>query len=192
VLLIEAIALVTNSTVTTTVSQQTSAWSLAEIINYVTAAATVVLAVYAGITIAQARKNRILDEYDKELVNLFNPMSVILSRAELRIDPYIGTIIDNKCIGQYQSLTKTDVEKLREIFTKYGHYLTGSHYYSIQELIFLEKELDNNHLIFPMDPSTSKACGLDEHVNWGECFALVDTIRPHLIAESLRLQRSWF
>jgi hypothetical protein len=188
--------LVTNSTVTvtTTVSQQTTGISILglSLTDWITACATVALALYAVVTIHEGRVARNLDEYEKELVNLFNPMADILSRAEDYTEPHIVTDDSGKSyIGQYQKLMMTDVKTLREIFVKYGHYLWGTYYPIIRDLLFFEKTLDSSWLIFPRDQRTAEMSGLYTHANWTECFVAIDLRRKQLIAECVKLRQGW-
>ena len=195
--------LVTNSTVTvtTTVSEQTTGISLSglPITDWITAfssfvmmIATVVLALYAAVTIHEGNKARSLDEYDKELVNLFNPMAHILSRTKEYTDPFVVTYATGESyMGRYQKFLNRDIKDLREIFVKYGHYLEGSRYHDIKRLLFFNKELDAEHLLLPKDERTAEMCGLGEDANWTECFAAIDVRRQQLIAECIKLQRGW-
>jgi hypothetical protein len=50
---------------------------------------------------------------------------------------------------------ESDVAKLRRIFVKYGHYLWGSPYHAIENLLFFDKRLDSSHLIFPWNDTRS-------------------------------------
>lgn len=194
--LIEAVVLVTNSTVTvtTTVSQQTTGISILglPLTDWITAAATLVLALYAAVTIHEAKRARRLDEYEKELVNLFNPMAHVLGRTEGYTEPFMVTYASGETyIGSYQKFLETDVKNLREIFVKYGHYLEGSRYDDIRSLLFLNKELDTRYLLLPKDERTARMCGLSEDANWTECFVAIDVRRQQLIAECIKLQRGW-
>jgi hypothetical protein len=194
--LIEAVVLATNSTatVTTTVSQQTTGISILglPLTDWITAGATLVLALYAAVTIHEGRKARCLDEYDKELVNLFNPMADILSRTEGYTDPFVVTYATGESyVGSYQKFLETDVKNLREIFVKYGHYLAGLRYHDIKSLLFFNKSLDSRYLIFPKDERTARMCGLAEDANWTVCFVAIDVRRQQLIGECIKLQRGW-
>jgi hypothetical protein len=197
VALIGTVVLVTNSTVTvtTTVSEQTTGIStdwITAFSSLVMMIATMFLAIYAYVTIDEGKKARTLDMCEKQLVNLFNPMAHILSRT-------LEYIPEDISLGKYQMLLEGDVEELREMFVKYGHYLTGSHYQSIDSLLFFDQKRASittlrdfgSYLVFPYDQATAEICGLDKHANWMECFAAIDVRRKQLIVECIRLQRGW-
>jgi hypothetical protein len=148
-------------------------------------AITAALVYYARVTIIEGKKTRKLDSYERQLVNLFNPMKHILSRAKPYTDPFVVRDTSGKSyLGQYQKLLDTDVEELRDIIVKYGHYLgasgLGSLYDRIDNLLFFEKRLDSDYLVFPMDEKTAEMCGLDEHVNWIECFVPINERQKQL------------
>jgi hypothetical protein len=156
--------------------------------------ATVVLAIYAYVTIREGKKTRNLDEYERELVNLFNPMSTILSRPKGYTDPFVITDDSGKSYtGHYQMLLEKDVNELREIFVKYGHYLEGSRYHDIESLLFFTKPRDTHsgYLMFPTDERTAEMCGLGEDANWTEVFVAINSRRQQLIGECLKLQYGW-
>jgi hypothetical protein len=200
-LLIEQV--LTNSTVTTTVLQQASGASFLGLLltDWITAfssfamvAITAALVYYARVTILEGKKDRQLDSYEKQLVNLFNPMAWFLHRAELFVQPPVVADSGEAYTPRYRKLLKTDVENLRKVFVEYGHYLEAAPFFwpresivrphhSIESFLFFENRLDSSYLIFPDDERTAEMCRLDKYANWADIFATVAAAREILIAE---------
>ena len=192
----EVITLATNSTVTvtTTISQQTigpTDW-ITLVSTVAMAIATIFVAIYAYLTVEEGKKTRKLDSYEKQLMNLFNPMAHILHRAKHYVEPIaVFNEAGESLTPTYQKLLKTDVVNLRKIFVEYGHYVVGwssnTGYRSIETFLFYEKELDDKYLLFPKDQRSAEMCQLDEGGNWIDIFLAMDLTRKKLIAECKRL-----
>jgi hypothetical protein len=156
--------------------------------------ATMLLAIYAYLTVEEGKKARKLDSYEKQLVNLFNPMAWFLHRAEQFVQPLVVVASGESYTPRYRKLLKTDVENLRKVFVEYGHYLEAAPFFwpresivrphhSIESFLFFENRLDSSYLIFPDDQRTAEMCQLDKYANWADIFGAVAVARELLIAE---------
>jgi len=120
----------TNSTVTTTVVQQTSGASLfgLPLTDIITAGAGIAVAFFAFVTLWVAQKNRKKQSIEKQLEKLYNPMYEIMDWA-VREQSASDKALHIVAIGfeNYQKLMNT--------FLGYGHYLHPKAHDEIKKIL---------------------------------------------------------
>lgn len=127
-----------NSTVTTTVFQQTSGApflgiSATELITAITA---VLIALFTGVTVVEGWKNRRKDSIEKQLERLYSPVFEILDQAESQA--YSKS--DREKI-EFFRLPKDDCIAIRSALANYGHYLKPLERDSMRKLVSLEEKI---------------------------------------------------
>jgi hypothetical protein len=116
----------TNSTVTTTVLQQQATvasflglpiadW-ITLISSVVTTVATVVLAIYAVVTVREGNKARRIASIERQLDRFYNPMYEIMTEA-------VEQQNEQQRSGRIVSVGEDNAKKLNETFLHYGHHL---------------------------------------------------------------------
>jgi len=82
--MIEGLLLHTNSTVTTTILQETTGWSFlgASLTDWITAITAVAISVFAAVTVWEGARNRRKDTILKQLDGLYNPLYVLVKYLE--------------------------------------------------------------------------------------------------------------
>ena len=156
----------TNSTVTTTVLQQASGAVFLglPVTDWITAGAGVVVALFAYVTVREARRNRRKDMIEKMLEKLYNPMFEMLDTAKLvEITADTAAAYGGPPAGKYRWLGVS--EDLKSILLNYGHYLGATEHDKTRELLSTQ--------FLPQAPEA-------DHT---ECLAFIKEKREQLTAE---------
>lgn len=108
-----------NSTVTTTVIQQTSGLSFLglPLTDWITASTAVAITFFTAVTFLEGWRNRRLASVDKQLENFYNPVYEIMSDAKERRSD------DETYHGGIFTVSLNNSKRLEELFLTYGHFL---------------------------------------------------------------------
>lgn len=141
--MIERILLQTNSTVTTTILQQTSGVSFFDWItnalfqttatDWIMVAVTLAIVYYARVTIKEGNKARKADSIERQLEKFYNPMYEIMNEA-------VEQQNEHEKIERIVRVHHESHEKLDEIFLNYGHYLDLIDQDKVRKLLHSPKE----------------------------------------------------
>jgi hypothetical protein len=127
---LELIVQQTNSTVATTVVQQTLGASLfgLPLTDIITACAGIAVAFFGFVTLWVAQKNRKKQSIEKQLEKLYNPMYEIMDWA---VREQSASDKAQQIIGVYPR----EYEELLTVFLGYGHYLHPEKHEEIKQLL---------------------------------------------------------
>jgi len=134
------VQVLTNSTVTTTVLQQTTGASLLglPLTDWISAGAGVVVAFFAYVTVREARRNRRKDMVEKMLENVYSPLYDILRRAKFAED---REMIRQSVSQREYVLTEEEFVQVRGIIERFGHYLGGQERMAITNVLEQKRDL---------------------------------------------------
>lgn len=137
--------------------------------------ATIVLAVYAYLTIQEGKKDRRKDTIERMLENAYSPIYEILRRAKFENDE--RSQARAKVPGFDWVVTRTELERMREITEKFGHYFDRKE--SGKLAMFLERAKYTR-------TETTPYWGFSE-IEMGQCFEFITRERGRLKLELDRL-----
>ena len=137
--------------------------------------ATIVLAVYAYLTIQEGKKDRRKDTIERMLENAYSPIYEILRRAKFENDE--RSQARGKIPGFDWVVTRTELDRMREIIEKFGHYFDRKE--SGKLAMFLERAKYTR-------TGTTPYWGFSE-IEMSQCFEFITRERDRLKQELDRL-----
>jgi hypothetical protein len=133
----------TNSSATTTVLQQTSGLSSSDWISLFSAVAmvavTIALAYYARVAIVEAKEGRRRDSIEKQLEKLYGPMFEIMDAAVCETEERRKKAAPRE-FEQIIEMHFESYQKLWNVFLSYGHYFDSLIHDSISRLLLFPVE----------------------------------------------------
>jgi len=172
------VQVLTNSTVTTTVLQQTTGASLLglPLTDWISAGAGVVVAFFAYVTVREGRKNRKRDSIEIRLEKLYNPMFEAMERYE-----DFEQQISETQKGYYVHLLHSDCDILQSALTNYGHYLDFTGHAMMKDFLDYRWTIKEKYRRFPADRETARAHNTG--ICFIDCMHMVRANREHLKVE---------
>lgn len=178
----------TNSTVTTTVLQQTSGAVFLglPVTDWIAAGAGVVVAFFAYVTVREARRNRRKDMVEKMLENVYSPLYDILRRAKFAEH---REMIRQSVSQREYVLTEEEFVQVRGIIERFGYYLGG------QERMAITNVLEQEHDLF-IDPRVTagryyrwRLVDIEKH--WVFLWKTSEDLRRELEELTRRKRKTW-